>query len=147
MEETKHLSNKKQRPTEEQIQMFIGKLALQQLEQFEDALQKRYDLQRELRFPFGKQEGWGYRYAHKKSLLCYLFFEEGGIACTLSINDKGASKVEAILAQLQPQMQRLWKERYPCGEQGGWLHPKIRTEQDLTDILSLIAIKVSPKKS
>ncbi len=147
MEEANRLTDKTCKPTEQQIQEFIGPAGVQRLEKFEVSLDQHYALKRELRFPFGKQDGWGYRYAHKKSLLCYVFFEEGGIACTLSINDKGAPKVEAMLDQLQPHIQALWQNRYPCGKQGGWLHPKIKTDEDLNDILALLAIKVSPKKS
>lgn len=141
MDEAQRLIDKQQPPTEGQIHQFIGADALGLLAQFEEGLSQRYDLKRELRFPFGKQYGWGYRYAHKKTLLCYLFFEKGGIACTLSINDKGASKVEALFDQLQPHMQELWHQRYPCGKVGGWLHPKIKTNQDVADILLLIGAK------
>lgn len=141
MVESQRLIDKQQPPTDQQIHQLIGAEALVLLERLEEELNQRYDLKRELRFPFGQQYGWGYRYAHKKKLLCYLFFEAGGITCTLSINDKGAVKVEALLDQLQPHMQKLWQQRYPCGKVGGWLHPKIKTPQDVADILVLIAAK------
>lgn len=86
---------------------------------FEDMLKLNYDLFREIKYPFGNDYGWGFRYSHKKKLLLYVFFEEDGFCCTISINDKGAEEIESILSDLLPKTQNLWINRYPCGKLGG----------------------------
>lgn len=90
MEEANRLTDKTCKPTEQQIQEFIGPAEVQRLEKFEVSLDQHYALKRELRFPFGKQDGWGYRYAHKKSLLGYVFLKKGElpVPCPLMIKER-----------------------------------------------------------
>lgn len=146
MAEKKRLYEKAHQPTEEFVQIFMGDCAWQRLMRFEEMLQKRYDLNREMKFPFGNEYGWSFRYAHKKTLLLYVFFEEGGFCCTISISDKGAQEVEAMLGDLQPEMQALWRNRYPCGADGGWIHCSVSSDKELSDLVRLVGAKVRPKK-
>ena len=142
----KRLTEKKHKPREESVRAFMGDEAWQRLIRFEEMLEERYDLNREMKFPFGNDDGWGFRYSHKKSLLLYVFFEEGGFSCTISINDKGAPKVEAMLDDLLPEIQTLWENRYPCGDNGGWIHRPVVGDDELLDIIRLVGVKVKPKK-
>lgn len=146
MADKKRLTEKSRQPTEDFVRIFIGDDAWQRLMRFEEMLRERYDLNREMKFPFGNEYGWGFRYAHRKSLLLYVFFEEGGFCCTISINDKGAQEVEAMLGDLLPEIQTLWKNRYPCGVDGGWLHRSVSSDNELPDLARLVGVKVKPKK-
>ena len=87
--EKERLANKEVMPTEEIINHFLGEKNVCRLWSFEEMLCKNYELNRELKFPFGKNYGWAYRYTHKKTLLLYVFIEKDGFCCTLSINDDG----------------------------------------------------------
>lgn len=145
-QEKKRLCEKSNQPTEELIRNFIGNDAWQRLMRFEALLQERYDLVRELKFPFGNEYGWSFRYSHKKSLLLYVAFEEGGFCCTISINSASASKVDAILDELRPEIQAIWKNRYGCGDDGGWLNRSVTCDDELPDLVRLVGIKVKPKK-
>ena len=142
----KRLTNKLDIPTEEFIRTFIGDNSWRILMSFEDLLKVNYDLNREIKYPFGTNYGWGFRYTHKKSLLLYAFFEEDGFCCTISINDKGAKKVDEIFDELQPEIQKVWNNRYPCGEIGGWIHYSVKEDNELLDLVRLVGIKVNPKK-
>jgi hypothetical protein len=73
-----------------------------------------------------------------------VFFEKDGFCCTISINDKGAQQVEAILGDLLPKTQALWNNRYPCGERGGWIHQSVQADDELPDLIRLIGIKRKP---
>lgn len=146
MTEKARLTKKDDPPTEESIRLFMGDEAWKRLLRFEAMLQDRYDLNREMKFPFGRSDGWGFRYAHKKSLLLYVFFEKGGFCCTISINDKGAPKVENMKNDLLPVIQTLWTNRYPCGKNGGWIHHSVESDDVLPDLIRLISVKVRPKK-
>ena len=147
MIEKKRLTEKFHQPTEEFVKIFMGDDAWDRLMRFEDMLKVHYDLSREIKFPFGNDYGWSFRYVHKKTLLLYVFFEENGFCCTISINDKGAQKVESILSDLRPEIQTVWKNRYPCGDFGGWIHHSVEADYELPDLIRLIGIKVKPKKS
>ena len=146
MVEKKRLTEKLHQPPEEFIRIFMGDDAWSRLMRFEDMLKENYDLSREIKFPFGNEYGWSFRYIHKKSLLLYVFFEENGFCCTISINDKGAHEVESILNDLQPETQTVWNNRYPCGDFGGWIHYSVEADNELFDIIRLVGIKVKPKK-
>ncbi len=143
--EKKRLSEKSPQPTEEFVRIFMGDDAWQRLMRFEELLRERYDLSREMKFPFGNTYGWSFRYAHKKSLLLYVFFEEGGFCCTISIGDKGARAVETMLDSLRPEIQEIWKNRYACGVDGGWLNRSVASDDELPDLVRLVGVKVKPK--
>ena len=144
--ENLRMTEKAHTPPEELIQLFMGEDAWARLKRFEELLGELYDLNSEIRFPFGNEYGWGFRYAHKKSLLCYVFFEKGGFCCTISINDAGAQKVEAMFGELHPAIQNIWRNRYACGADGGWIHHSVAGDDELPDLIRLIGVKVKPKR-
>lgn len=69
---------------------------------FEDMLKLNYDLFREIKYPFGNDYGWGFRYSHKKKLLLYVFFEEDGFCCTISINENFKFKLATLFFSVLP---------------------------------------------
>ena len=107
--EKKRLSEKAHQPNEDFIQSYMGDDAWQRLMRFEGLLRERYALNREIKFPFGNSYGWGFRYAHNKTLLLYVFFEENGFCCTISIGGKGAKEVETMFHELNPKLQAFGK--------------------------------------
>lgn len=48
-------------------------------------------------------------------------------------------KLESFLTKTK----ELWNRRYPCGE-GGWLHYRVFSFEEIEDIKELIKIKKSP---
>ena len=144
--EKERLVNKVTVPNRETINHFMGEESINRLSLFEKMLQEKYDLICELKFPFGKSYGWAYRYTHKKTLLLYVFIEKNGFCCTLSINDNGAGNVAEIINTMLPQTKELWKNRYPCGTEGGWVHYSVVNNEELKDIIQLVSCKVKPKR-
>jgi hypothetical protein len=146
MTDKKRLNDKSKQPAQELIRDFMGENAWQRLLRFEEMLAERYNLNIEMKFPFGNEYGWAFRYSHNKSLLLYVFFEQNGFCATISISDKGAEKVENILTDLLPKTQSLWEHRYPCGKNGGWIHYSVESYDELADIVRLVNVKVKPQK-
>ena len=140
------LLDKNDPPTEDAIRAYIGKDACALLQLFEEFLDSHYDMHRELKFPFGNHYGWGYKYSHKTSHLCYVFFESGAVTVTLQLGDNCAAKVKEMLPRLSPKANELWRGRYPCGQEGGWLHDRVFSEKDLGDIFEWVMIKRKPSK-
>lgn len=138
--------DKKKKPTEDQIAKAIGPEAEALLARLEAFMHAHYDLTRELRFPFGNNYGWGYKYSHGRTHLCYVFFEEGAFTVTLQIGDQSVPALEEALPRMLPQTQALWAGRHPCGDHGGWVHYRVLSDADLSDICTLLTFKVKPAR-
>lgn len=138
--------NKKKTPTEDEICEYIGKESAKFLNIFEDALYSRYDIVKELKFPFGNEYGWGYRYAHKTKQLCYLLFEKDAFTVLIQINpDLDTMKFENMMALSLPKTKELWTNRYPCSV-GGWLYYRVLSMDELNDVIKLVEFKKRPVK-
>ena len=138
------LLDKSNEPTAEQVKEYLGSESYERLSEFEEYLQTHYQLSKEMRFPFGNNYGWGYKYSHKTLHLCYAFFEAGVFTVTLQIGDKQVHSVEDMMNTLSPKAHELWANRYPCGEHGGWIHYRILGGEDLSDVYKLIGAKKKP---
>ena len=138
------LLDKNAMPDEATIQEYLGMHSHERLIIFENRLKASYQLVRELKFPFGNDYGWGYKYSHKSSHLCYTFFEKGAFTVMLQIGDKQVPLLESHLSSLLQKTQDLWNDRYPCGERGGWVHYRVMTDEELSDVLKLLVIKKKP---
>ena len=136
--------NKNIVPTLEDIENHLGQKKTELLKNFDDALQARYDIVREIKFPFGSTYGWGFKYAHKTSHLCYVFFEKNSFTITFQIGAKGAGKVEKAYETFLPKTKELWQNRYLCGNGGGWIHYRVMSEEEIFDVLTLLKIRKKP---
>lgn len=138
------LLDKENEPTLAQIEACLGTESYRRLRELEEQLQARYHLGREIRFPFGKAYGWGYKYSHRSVHLCYAFFEKGAFTVTVQIGDKQVPLLEACLDDLSPKVRALWENRYPCGERGGWVHYRVMCDEDVEAVCRLIYAKKKP---
>lgn len=136
--------DKSHEPSQEEIAATIGEDASRRLCALEDALAAQYRLARELRFPFGNNYGWGYKYSHGTFHLCYAFFEKGAFTVMVQVGDRQVPALEKVLDTMSPQAQRLWESRYPCGERGGWVRYRILAEEDLHEALKFVYAKKAP---
>ncbi len=130
------LLDKDNKPTIEQVEKYLGSGSCKRLLSLEEHLQTHYHLTKEIRFPFRNSYGWGNKYSHKSSHLCYVFFEKGVFTVTIQIGDKQVHLVENNLNDLSIKARELWANRYPCGENGGWIHYRVMRDEDLSDIYS-----------
>jgi hypothetical protein len=140
------LLDKNNPPSLNLIRDYMGVESYNMLIQFEDILNNNYHITKELKFPFGNNYGWGYKYSHKSSHLCYTFFEAGAFTVTLQLGDNCMPRIEKIMTCLSLKGIELWNNRYPCGMQGGWIHYRVLDKDDLTDIFEFIKVKKKPAK-
>ena len=138
------MADKDVKPGNVEIEQYIGAESCRLLQMLEEMLNVRYDVHRELGFPFGAPHGWGYKYSHKTKHLCHIFFERGAITLTLQIGDGQVPLLDKILPTLSAKAQSLWENRYPCGTNGGWVNYRILSEDELKDIMKLIEVKRNP---
>lgn len=138
------LLDKSDEPDICRIEEHLGNESYSRLLLMEEQLQAQYHLARELRFPFGGSYGWGYKYSHRSSHLCYAFFEKGAFTVTVQIGDRQLPSIEGALSGLSRKAQDYWENRYPCGERGGWIHYRVTDDGDLADIFAFIHAKKRP---
>jgi len=131
--------NKENKPNQEEIISHLGKRAYNLLATLNDRLEERYDIKRELKFPFGNNYGWGYKYNHKSTHLGYVFFEKDAI--TLLTQLPRVSSIDEFL----PKTNQVWADRNPCGN-GGWIEYRILNEDELNDVVKLLENKKKPLK-
>lgn len=137
------LLDKNKKPTMDEVYEVLGKDGVELLKILEGFLNTHYTLSAELRFPFGNSYGWGIKYSHKNTHLCYLFFEKGAFTITIQLGKNELPKLSEKLPALSPKTNELWENRYPCGE-GGWIHYRVLDQDDLKQIIELISIKKRP---
>lgn len=137
--------DKKNEPSLKQIKAYVGEESYASLCAFEEQLKTQYQLSKELRFPFGNNYGWGYKYSHKSVHLCYAFFEEGAFTIMVHVGDQRVPALEKEMDALSPKARELWAHRYPCGEIGGWVQVRVLEYDDLCDALKFINAKKAPK--
>jgi hypothetical protein len=138
------LLDKNNEPTPEQVKEYLGSESFEHLVSLENHLQTHYHVVKEIRFPFGNNYGWGYKYSNKSNHLCYVFFEKGAFTVTIQISDKQVHLVEDAIGNVSPKAKHLWENRYPCGKNGGWIHYRVVSDEELADIYQFIYAKKKP---
>lgn len=122
--------DKEAMPGEENVNLFVGKTAVKNMEIIFSELSKKLDLNTEMKFPFGNNYGWGYKVSNKSKHLFYLFFEKGSITAMMQLKKIG----DDLYEQLSGKGKEYWDNRYPCGDGGGWIHYRILNKDDLRDM-------------
>ena len=135
--------NKQIIPTDDEIKNYIGRKAVENIEILKNCLKRTIEIKMELKFPFGNSYGWGYKVSNKTKHLFYIFFEEGSITITLQISKIKTEKEMEKFNKLSEEGKEYWKNRYPCGENGGWIHYRILNKKHLKDIGIFLSIKVN----
>ena len=135
--------NKQVTPTKDEIEKFIGNESLEIIGLMKSELEKIFEINMELKFPFGNNYGWGYKVSNKSKHLLYLFFEKSSITVTLQISKIKTEKELERYNKLSEAGKKLWEARYPCGENGGWIHYRITGKKQLKDIGLFLGIKTN----
>ena len=145
MSTAERFMDKNKVPEPSEIDNLLGRDAVSRLIRLESFLNNNYDVIRELKFPFGNNYGWGYKYSCKNKLMCYVFFEKGSFTVTITIGKGELKKLYQELDNMLPKTKELWENRYLCGD-GGWIHYRVENDNELPDIEKLICVKKKPKK-
>ena len=134
--------DKKVIPNTGDIQKYIGEKATQNIQKIKSELEKIFDIQMELKFPFGNNYGWGYKVSAASKHLFYLFFEKGSITVMLQMSGIKSEKDIGKYNKLSEEGRRYWENRYPCGKNGGWIHYRIINKNHMKDIGIFLSIKI-----
>jgi hypothetical protein len=135
--------NKNIVPTVKEIKEYIGKQAVENSELLKNSLKKIFELNIELKFPFGNNYGWGYKVSNKSKHMFYLFFEKDSFTVMLQINKISTEKEMEKYNKLSDEGKEYWNNRYPCGENGGWIHYRVLNKKHLQDIVLFLSIRTN----
>ncbi len=130
-------------PSMEDIFVTIGKEGEKHWKMLDEFFRSSYDIEAEIRFPFGNSYGWGVRYRHRSKTLCYMFPENGAFTVFFQIGKQEVARVLQKLADFLPRTVEIWEKRYPCGA-GGWLYYRVLNPEEICDIKELIKFKKKP---
>ena len=64
----------------------------------------------------------------------------------LQIGDARVPLMKESLSSWSEKARTLWENRYPCGEEGGWIRYRILEQEEIEEIIRLIMIKKAPPK-
>ncbi|GHT98943.1 hypothetical protein FACS1894142_5930 [Spirochaetia bacterium] len=134
--------NKQIVPTEDEIREYIGEKSIENMNSIINAIGKIFKINIELKFPYGNNYGWGYRIGNEKNKFLFnIFFERGSINVMLRTEIKTEKEIEKH-NELTEEGKEYWKNRYPCGnEGGGWIHYRVKNKKNLKDIGIFLSIK------
>jgi hypothetical protein len=135
--------DKKSVPTEEEINEYIGEYSVECIHIIKDSLEKVFEITIELKFPFGNNYGWGYKFSNKSKHLFYLFFEKESISIQLQISKIKTEKEVERYNKLTEEGKNYWANRYPCGENGGWIEYRITNKKQLKDIGLFLSLRTN----
>jgi hypothetical protein len=130
-------------PTEAEIHKFIGTKSVRFIETIKKSLEKIFELDMKLRFPYGKEYGWSYKVSNKSKHLFDLFFEKGSISIMLQLSKIQTENEIEKYNKLSDEGKVYWENRYPCGKNGGWIDYRILNKWQLKDIGIFLSIKIN----
>lgn len=98
-------------------------------------IEKSFDTDWQIVFPYGNKYGWGIAHKKKKKLVCNVFAENNAFTVMMRLSDK---QYQSVYEQLSKYMQDYIDNKYPCGD-GGWIHYRITCQNDIEDIQTLLS--------
>lgn len=135
----KRMLDKSHEPTLEEIITYIGDNSSNRLNDLTEYLYKTYNANKSLKFPFGNNYGWGYKYSVGSKHLFYLFFEDDALNAMIQIGS--GTEGDKLFSEFSEYAQELWKDRYPCGDNGGWIHYRILDDKQIDECKKIIDLK------
>jgi hypothetical protein len=135
-------TDRKHQPTDAEVLATIGaKLPLWQ--ELVRRMRAEYPAQEDFRFLYGKNYGWALRFRIKGQLLTSLYPTRDGF--TAQVNLGPAAIEQAQSAKLGENVQQAIARAHPYPE-GRWLFIPVESEQDLQDVVHLLALRVETKR-
>jgi hypothetical protein len=137
--------NKVHKPTEEEIQAYIGKQASKAWQMIKWFIKDSYDIPPETIF-YGKKYGWTVRYRKSGKTLCSLFPEKGAFTVLIVLGGKEAEKALTIRDELSARVDEILGATEQLHD-GRWLWIRVSRDMDVDNIKKLLMIKKRPKKT
>jgi len=132
--------NKQEQPTFEDLINHCGEMGALWLE-LDERLVCEFALGKLIRFPYGKEYGWGVKYSRKSKHICDIFAESGAFATLFQVSDKA---MDTIYDELSDYAKAIWADKSPC-KGGGWIEFRVLNRKQLEDLEKIIRAKIVVK--
>ena len=99
-------------------------------------------VQTAIRFPYGNSYGWSVRYGQggkSNKHICDAFAENGAFTVHFRVSNIQLGRVYDTLSDYS---KSICDNKYPCGD-GGWLSYRVLTDDNLEDVLKILAYKLN----
>lgn len=128
--------NKQEVPSYENMCLNCGKTSklFQALNTF---LLDNYNTTQEIRFPYGKEYGWGVSHRKGKKLICDVFAEADAFTVMMRLS---IEQYDKVYEDVQEDTKKLIDNKYPCSG-GGWIHFRVLSDKHLQDVKLLLSVK------
>ncbi len=133
--------NKQEQPTFEALIAYCGDSGRHWLA-LDKYLQAEFDASKLIRFPYGKDYGWGVKYSQKRKHICDVFAEKGAFTVFFQI---ASAAVDAIYSEMDDYAKGIWKDKYPCAS-GGWVRFRVLNHEQLEGVKKIIQAKMAPRR-
>lgn len=133
--------NKQEQPTFENLIAYCGDSGGQWLA-LENYLQTEFDASKLIRFPYGKDYGWGVKYSRKNKHICDIFAENGAFTVFFQIS---SAAIDSMYSDMDEYAKGIWKDKYPCSS-GGWVHFRVLNNEQLESVKKIIQAKMAPRR-
>lgn len=128
--------DKEIKPRIEDLSLYTGNRA-ELFHHFNSFLADNYNTTQEIRFPYGQEYGWCVTHRINKKLICNVFAEADAFTVMIRLSNQQFGKV---YDSLKPETKEIIDNKYLCGD-GGWIHYRVLTEDNLEDIKILTDAK------
>ncbi len=133
--------NKQEQPTFENLIAYCGDSGGQWLA-LENYLQTEFDASKLIRFPYGKDYGWGVKYSRKNKHICDIFAENGAFTVFFQIS---SAAIDSMYSDMDEYAKEIWKDKYPCSS-GGWVHFRVLNNEQLESVKKIIQAKMALRR-
>jgi len=139
------MTDKTHKPTEEEIESFIGEQAKEAMQEIRKFIESHYDFMPETVF-YGAKYGWTIRYRKSGKTLCSLFPEKGGLTVLIVLGKKESEKALSTRDELNSKIKELLGNTDQLHD-GRWLWIRLLTVEDTDDVKKLLQVKRKTKKT
>lgn len=130
--------NKQIRPTIEEMTKYCKERS-ELFTLLNDWMATTFETEQTIVFPYGNSYGWGIAHRKKGKLICNVFAEDNAFTVMVRLSEE---QCEKVYEQLQNYAKELIDNKYPCND-GGWIHYRIRCQEDLQDIQKILSVRCS----
>jgi len=135
-------TDKKHQPTDAEVLAAIGgRLLLWQ--ELVRHIRAEYPAEEDFRFLYGKSYGWALRFRIKGQLLTSLYPTQGGFTAQVNLGPAAVEQAQGM--KLGENVQQAIARAHPYPE-GRWLFIPVESEQDLQNMVRLLALRVETKR-
>jgi len=111
-------------------------------EQLIQSVRRKYTVNEDFKFLYGKSYGWARRFKVKGQLLVSLFPTQGGFTAQVNL---GTDEVEKALGmKMSGNIVQAIERATPFAE-GRWLFIQVENQDDLQDVLRLVELRAQAK--